>query len=143
MSIAGKIRRIQAEPHIDELKEFCRQSHAECNVRIAEIQLVENLLDRIDAAVAARDYTLARQLVGEWAAAYSSVKGTSDQERELKKSCVTPKPNRSYYLKKCLKSNRIAPATTATVTRSMMATNAFLLAADSYDCTKETRLGQK
>src|ERR1700740_2201864 len=51
-------------------------------------------------------------------------------ERTQKKS--SPKPNRSYHLKKCLKSNRIASATTATVTRSMMATNAFLLAADSY-----------
>jgi len=37
-----------------------------------------------------------------------------------------------------------AIATTATVTRSMMATNAFLLAAEALDeCTKETRLGQK
>jgi hypothetical protein len=60
-----------------------------------------------------------------------------------KESRVSSKPKDSYYLKRCLKSNRIAPATTATVTRSTMATNAFLLAADSYDCTRETRLGQK
>ena len=80
MSIAGKIRRIQAAPHIDELKEFCRHSQAECAVRAAEIRLVENILDRIDAAVAARDYGLAQQLVEEWAAAYSSVKSTSREE---------------------------------------------------------------
>ena len=63
-----------------ELKEFCRQSQAECAVRAAEIRLVENILDRIDAAVAARDYGLAQQLVEEWAAAYSSVKSTSREE---------------------------------------------------------------
>jgi hypothetical protein len=80
VSVPGKIRRIQADPHIDGLEEFCRHSRAECTVRAAEIQLVENLVDRIDAAVAARDYTLAQQLVGEWAAAYWSVKSTSDQE---------------------------------------------------------------
>ncbi len=80
MSVAGKIRRIQAAPDIDGLKEFCRDNLAECKVRIAEIQLVEDLVDKIDAAVAARDYGLARQLVGEWAVAYLSVKSTSGEE---------------------------------------------------------------
>jgi hypothetical protein len=80
MSLAGKIRKIHGARDIAELEEFCSQNHVQCAVRVAEIRLVENLLDRIDAAVAARDYTLALQLVGEWAAAYSSVKSTSDQE---------------------------------------------------------------
>lgn len=80
MSVAGKIRRIQAAPHIDALKEFCRHNQAECAVRVAEIRFVEDLLDRIDAAVAACDYGLAQKLVEEWAAAYASVKGTSSEE---------------------------------------------------------------
>ena len=80
MSLAGKIRKVHGARDIAELEEFCRQNHAECAVRAAEIRLVENLLDRIDAAVAARDYGLAQQLVQEWAAAYASVKSTSDQE---------------------------------------------------------------
>ena len=80
MSLDGKIRKVQAALHVDALEEFCRQNQAECAVRVAEIQLVENILDKIDAAVAACDYGLAQQLVGEWAAAYASVKSTSDQE---------------------------------------------------------------
>jgi hypothetical protein len=80
MSLAGKIRRIQAGPHIRGLEEYLCQEHAECAVRVAEIRFVEDLLDKIDAAVAACDYKLALQLVGEWAAAFSSVKSTSDQE---------------------------------------------------------------
>lgn len=80
MSLAGKIRRIRGARDIAELEEFCRQNQAECVVRVAEIRFVEDFLDKIDAAVAACDYGLAQQLVEEWAAAYSSVKSTSDQE---------------------------------------------------------------
>ena len=76
---AGQFR-IRGAATLTELKEFCRHSQAECAVRAAEIRLVEEYSRRIDAAVAARDYGLAQQLVEEWAAAYSSVKSTSREE---------------------------------------------------------------
>ena len=80
MSLDDKIRKIQAQPHMDQLKEVCREHSAECAVRTAEIRLVEDLLDKIDAAVAAGDYGLAGQLVEECLAAYASVKSTSAEE---------------------------------------------------------------
>lgn len=90
-----------------------------------------------------RDPRLANLSAEELASLNLSRRERRALEREQKRSRLSPKPNCSCYLKRCLKSNPIAPATTATVTRSMMATNAFLLVADSFDCTKETRLGQK
>ena len=80
MNLAGKIQRIRGARDIAELEEFCRQSHAECTVRAAEIRLVEDLLDKIDVAVAAREYSLAGQLVEECLATYASVKSTSSEE---------------------------------------------------------------
>jgi hypothetical protein len=80
MSLAGKIRRIQAEPYIASNEEMSRGDRADIAVRIAEIKLVEDLLDKIDLAVAACDYSSASQLVEECVVAYASAKRTSREE---------------------------------------------------------------
>jgi hypothetical protein len=80
MSLAGKIRRIQAERYIASNEEMSRRDRTDIAVLTAEIKLVEDLVDKIDAAVAARDYSSALQFVEEWVVAYVSVKKTSCEE---------------------------------------------------------------
>jgi hypothetical protein len=80
MSLAGKIRRIQAEPYLVRNEEMSRRDRADIAVRTAEINLVGDLLEKVEAAVAVCDYTAALQFVEECVVAYASVKGTSSDE---------------------------------------------------------------
>ena len=80
MSLAGKIRKIQAGPHIRKLKEYLVQEHADCERRIAQIKHVEDLHDSLDAAIARADYSGAARIAEEIATEYAEVKNTSLEE---------------------------------------------------------------